>query len=139
MTPRQDQTSSALHYSRDAMPSENAPTADTRDTTGDDYSGLITAGSLILVTAISFTLMSHHHTLARAGANLMETVRKRAAAVICVGIMIVAADRLVIGDLVRRDHFWRDMHEDGWIALVGVAIALIGLYHWITEPTHKEK
>jgi hypothetical protein len=60
--------------------------------------------------------------------------RRRAALVICVGVALLALDWLVLGDLTERYYFWRDLHRDHWIALSAVAIALVGLYHWITLP-----
>lgn len=68
------------------------------------------------------------------GREIVDFAKRRAALVICIGILLLAVDWLILGDLTRGYDFWEELHADHWIALTAVAITLIGVYHWITLP-----
>lgn len=65
--------------------------------------------------------------------SLMNLIRRRAAAVICIGLGIVLIDWTMLDDLSSYD-FLYDPHRMGWITLFGGAVALVGLYHWLAGP-----
>ena len=71
--------------------------------------------------------------LSISGRSIMQLLRKRAAAAICLGLALIFADWRVF-DTVQTDLYWNAAHEAGWLALTGALIALIGLYHWIAGP-----
>ena len=75
----------------------------------------------------------------RLGAFIVKTVRQRAAFVICLGAAIVAADYLVFADLLRENSYFSSAHKASWIALAGVAVSLLGIYHWIGGSPNNKK
>lgn len=69
--------------------------------------------------------------------GLWAEICKRPAVALCAGVAIVAFDRFVLTRGGNRewllDYTWRDIHDGGWIAFVGTAVALFGFYHWIAQ------
>lgn len=70
--------------------------------------------------------------------RLMTTLRRRAALVICLGIGIVAASLTVAPNLFDS-YEWEDFIKGQWLTFIGSAIALIGIFHWISGPPDMEK
>lgn len=117
--------------------SARLPAADTREaapTSVEILAGSAAVAGAILAAILLFQAITRLGWRRFSG-DIMQYIRQRAALVICVGAGIVAADWLVLGQLTRHDDFWHDLHRDHWIAMTGVAISLVGIFHWIARPT----
>lgn len=90
------------------------------------------AAGLALLAAIAFRERLAPTAL-RAWRRTLQTIRQRAALVICLGAALVLADRYVF-DGFEFDQYFTGLHNAGWIALFGGIVSLIGIYHWIAGP-----
>lgn len=77
---------------------------------------------------------AEHYGWRNLGALFMRTIRQRAALVICVGLGLLAADWFIGGDIFSTRHYWYDAHRAGYLSLIATVMALIGVYHWISNP-----
>lgn len=91
----------------------------------------------VIALALGLAAPRSRAWLTAKGTALMHTIRRRAALAICGGLALVFADWRIFAAL-HADAYWRELHRDGWLALFGALVALLGIYHWIAGPPDHE-
>jgi hypothetical protein len=95
------------------------------------------AWAIGLIISVALCLLIQRRDFPALLSRMMVMFKRRCAAVICVGLAILAGSLLL--DL-RADYeykLWNDLYKAGWTAAFGAALTLVGVYHWLARPDIK--
>lgn len=94
-----------------------------------DYASILTAAALLLIM-----VAVHRYSWG----DLVAMLKKRSAAVICIGLGIVAAGIFIRPSEIAASDLFYDLMRRGYVAMFGATVTLIGLYYWLAgAPSSK--